>query len=94
MEGSTGLDRFTFTALTDSTTVNADVITDFLANAEADKIVLTGLGFTGIGAGATELAVSYVNEFTVLTNAATNFQIKLLGYYELGVEMNATDFTF
>ena len=59
-----------------------------------DKIVLTGLGITGIGAGASELSITYATEYTVLSHNSSTFQIKLGGYYELGVEFSATDFTF
>ena len=94
LEGSTGGDIFRFTNLTHSTSAAGDVINDFLHNADADKIDLTGLGITGFGGGAAELTVSYSNQFTLISHNASTFQVKLLGYYEFGVDFFATDFIF
>ncbi|MBN8531029.1 MAG: hypothetical protein J0L97_04100 [Alphaproteobacteria bacterium] len=96
LEGGSGNDHFAFTDLTHSTTGAADVVWDFKAvgATETDKIVLTGLGITGIGAGATEFTITNTGIYKVITHNSSTFQINLLGYYAAGTDIIAADFVF
>lgn len=95
LDGGSGNDVFDFDALTESTNANPDVIADFKHGDDADKIDLTGLGATGIGAGAGELTIQWNGGlYTEITLNGTSFQINLLGYYESGVDITAADFIF
>ncbi len=92
MEGGSGNDVFVFSDLTHSTN---DIITDFKHGGDADKIDLTGLGITGIGAGASEITIQYNgDQYTSISHNSSTFEIFLLGYYEVGVDISAADFIF
>ena len=91
LTGGAGADTFVFTALTDSTTAAPDQILDFAQG--QDHIDLTGMGFTGIHAGAasgTELGFASSAGVTTISNTAGTFAIALTGTYTLA----ASDFIF
>ena len=89
--GGAGLDRFVYTALSDSPSSGRDSISDFTQI--QDKIVLTGLGFTNIQAGAgagSILGYTTIAGVTTIANAANTFAINLNGT----VPLIAGDFIF
>jgi Ca2+-binding RTX toxin-like protein len=93
--GGAGFDSFIFYAVSESTTNSRDLIMDF-TNGE-DEILVGGLGFTGVTAGAalqTELKVLYsvASDTTIISNAATGFALGLHGNHV--AELDATDFSF
>jgi hypothetical protein len=75
MEGNGGNDVFKYESLADSSTAMQDFISGFTKG--ADKIDLTGLGFTGISSGAfgTTLGYAIENGETYIFNAAGTFEI-------------------
>ena len=95
LEGGSGNDIFIFNNLTDSTDTNTDVIIDFKHGDDTDQIDLTGLGITGIGSGASEITIQYHgDQYTAISHNSSSFEIFLQGYYELGVDISASDFIF
>ncbi len=90
LTGSGGVDTFKYFGIGDSTTTETDLITDF--NNGVDKIDLSGLGFTGITAGAasgTTLGYSQSGGITTITDG-NNFIITLTG----NINLVNTDFVF
>lgn len=76
--GSNAGDAYRWTALTESTTTETDIIHDYTAG---DLFVLYGLGFTGIQAGAasgTTLGYVFDGTYTVVSSTGS-FMFKLLG---------------
>ncbi len=90
LSGGKDNDVFVFENLTDSQTGAFDVIKDF--DTDDDLINLTGLGFTGIAAGAaigTDLGFTFNSGLTLIKGAGS-FELALEGNYTL----DATDFIF
>lgn len=84
--GGTSDDLFVFSNLSDSTSSAPDIIDDFTnspTSLNRDRIILTGLGFTGIGGGATEVSVSYTGGNTLISHNSSTFQVMLKGTYTL-----------
>ncbi|TAE79983.1 MAG: hypothetical protein EAZ74_06465 [Alphaproteobacteria bacterium] len=78
--GGAGADRFIWTALAHSTKAQADYVFDFVAG--VDKLIVTGLGFTGIDTdgGATEtgeLRMSVIGGTTTILSDQVDFAIKI-----------------
>jgi len=94
LEGGSGTDIFKF-VVGDSTAGTADVIWDFKDGSDADKIDLSDASFDAFGAiGFGDLTIAQSGMYTTITHAATGFSVKLVGYYESGVELVAGDFLF
>lgn len=92
LTGGAGLDNFVYTSVLDSGTGAASDLINSFTQTE-DKIVLTGLGFTGIQAGAgagTVLGFTSNAGITTIVNAANTFAINLSGT----IPLVAGDFTF
>lgn len=95
LTGGAGQDTFLYTALTDSTYGDVDIIYDFEHG--IDKIDLRALGYTGFTAGtasAAELRIAYsaASDRTYLRDDHSDFEIALKGDYR-GVVDNG-DFRF
>lgn len=91
LTGGSGDDVYLYTALADSTTSMRDTITGWESG--QDLIDLSGLGFTGIAAGApsgTVLGYAHVSGNTVITATGSDFSIALTGTHTL----TNTDFDF
>lgn len=99
MEGGSGADIFKFVA-TDSTGAGRDVIWDFRDGNDADKINLSDASFDAVASitfasltiqNPVDLGSGYV---TRITHADSGFTLDLVGYYEVGYNISATDFVF
>jgi Ca2+-binding RTX toxin-like protein len=101
MEGGSGTDTFTF-VYGDSSTTNTDVIWDFKEGVDADKIDLSSATLDAIAPGGTLDYSDLVIEtpdilggmYTRVSISGSDFAIYLIGYYESGYTLSATDFIF
>lgn len=101
LQGDSGTDTFKFTTADSSTTVT-DLIFDFRAGNNADKIDLSDAGFDAIAPGGSidftdliiETPLTLGGNYTKITLSGTSFAINLLGYYESGYNISASDFIF
>jgi parallel beta-helix repeat protein len=96
LTGGTGSDIFRFTAISESSETAPDLIMDFTPG--ADKIDLTGLGFTSLittgttSVGELRLAYSATSDRTYVRSDQSTFEVALSGDYR-GV-LNNSDFIF
>lgn len=96
LTGGTGSDIFRFTSASDSSESAPDIIMDFTPG--ADRIDLSGLGFTSLIAGNTtaagelRLAYSATSDRTYIRSDQSSFEVALSGDYR-GVLSN-TNFIF
>jgi serralysin len=91
LTGGANNDFFVYTARSHSVGTNKDTITDFVH--AADVIDLSGLGFTGIQAGAasgTILGYTASGGITTLQSATADFAIALTG----NITLTSVDFDF
>lgn len=91
LTGGANNDIFVYTARSHSVGANKDTITDFVH--AADLIDLSGLGFTGIQAGAgsgTILGYTTAGGITTIQSATADFAIALTG----NITLTAVDFDF
>lgn len=91
LTGGLDADTFRYNSVADSTDTARDVITDFTHL--VDRINLSGLGFTGIQAGAasgTVLGYTIVNGHTIIDAANSDFSIDLNG----NITLTDGDFIF
>ncbi|MBN66949.1 MAG: hypothetical protein CMM94_05215, partial [Rickettsiales bacterium] len=91
-------DVFVFDA-TSSTAANTDIIWDFKSAKDGDKIDLSDASFGGIGYGDLTISTPGLDAanstmYTVITEANTGFTLKLIGYFEDGFNLGASDFIF
>lgn len=101
LQGDSGVDIFRFTA-TDSPTSASDLIFDFKAGNDADKIDLSDASLDAIAPGGSldfsdliiETPEALGGLFTRITISGTTFSVNLLGFFESGTGIVATDFIF
>lgn len=96
--GGTGADNFVFTA-TDSDALGRDVIWDFKIGNDADKLDLSDASFDAWGGiSYADLTIEQPDTIggyhTRITHADSGFSIELVGWYEDGYNINASDFIF
>jgi Ca2+-binding RTX toxin-like protein len=91
LEGGSGDDTYAFTDITHSTITQTDVIWDFKHGDDTDIIDLRGTGITEFD----QLTIAYTSGiYTQIDHDDSTFRINLLGYYESGTDIDASDFLF
>lgn len=95
LTGGDGADVFRFTSLLDSTSVERDLIYDYVDG--ADKIDVHGLGFTGVSSGkvgATDLKIQYsaAADLTYIKDMKSDFIVAMSGNHLS--ELDNSDFIF
>ena len=96
--GEKGNDIFVFTA-TDSTSAGRDVIWDFKIGNDSDKIDLSDVSFDSWGGiSYSDLTIEQPDTLggyhTRITHADSGWSVELVGWYEDGVNLSASDFIF